>query len=596
MKVLCFSPNDAVLVWAKPQAQVLKALKDRGDTIDYAYCDRTITDFCMSMASSRVSFSASKEQKDDICKTCVEQSSLLRGFLGVDGFPIHRYVQAGDRQEARRISEETPIDELADFQLEGVPIGKFAYYEAMIQTKSLSADLDETARNIYRAIFKNCYLITLASARMVEDLRPDIGLTYHAIYSYNRCFSTILENRGIAIWSMNASCNVAEIDTHLILSRSAHFYPHLLQEWARYRDVPVISDEILSAGDHIIALMEGRGFGYSNPQKRSLKTVDERLGIKPGRKVLAAALSSHDELMASQRAGFEPTFDDILFPTQIDWIKWLFEYARGRDDIHLVIRVHPREFKKGINGKVSPHVELLNEAFLGRPENVSINVPEDRVSNYELLMRADAVTVAWSSVAQEAALLGIPAVTFFDGVVVFPIDLTELGLTSRSYRAALDRALAAGWSLEISRRAFRWAALMFSKTRIDMTNGARSPIRRSQLETLSRRVLRKLRRTFLGGSDAWSSLRATPSLLADADRIYRLIDSRSDMFFDLDRPENATTSPERELAAIRAQLARISHAFHRSTGAHAVKLEAMLDRGGAGSAMLNMRGEEVGAI
>src|SRR5580704_8128893 len=52
MKVLCFSPNDAVWLWAKPQAQVLKALKDRGDTIHYAHCDRTITDFCMAMAAS----------------------------------------------------------------------------------------------------------------------------------------------------------------------------------------------------------------------------------------------------------------------------------------------------------------------------------------------------------------------------------------------------------------------------------------------------------------------------------------------------------------------------------------------------------------
>ena len=596
MKALCFSPNDAVWLWSKPQAQVLKALKDRGDTVHYAYCDRTITDFCMSMASSGVPFSASEEQKDAICKICVEQSALLRGFVGVDGFPIHKYVRVEERQEARRIGENTPIDELADFQLEGVPIGKFAYYEAMIQTKSLSADLDETARNIYRAIFRNCYLITLATKRMVEDLRPDIGLTYHAIYSYNRCFSTILEESGIAIWSMNASCNVAEIDTHLILSRSAHFYPHLLREWARYRDVPVSVDEIDSASDHIVALMAGRGFGYSSSQKRSPLTVDERLGIKPGRKVLAAALSSHDELMASQKAGFEPAFDDVLFPTQIDWIKWLFQFARDRDDIHVVIRVHPREFRKGLDGSISPHVKLLSEAFLGRPDNVSINIPEDGVSNYELLMRADAVTVAWSSVAQEAALLGIPAVTFFDGVIVFPIDLTELGLTSSSYRAALDRALSSGWSLEISRRAFRWAALLLCKTRIDVTNGARLSIRQSSLEIFGRRVLRKLRRTLLSKNDASWSLRSTPSQLAEAEKIYRLIDSRSDMFFDLDGAAGSMASANEELQAIRAQLTRIASIFHRSTGARAVKLEAMLDHGAAVAAMLNIRGEEVGAI
>jgi hypothetical protein len=197
---------------------------------------------------------------------------------------------------------------------------------------------------------------------------------------------------------------------------------------------------------------------------------------------------------------------------------------------------------------------------------------------------------------QEAALLGIPAVTFFDGVVVFPIDLTELGLTSSSYGAALDRALSSGWSLEISRRAFRWAALLLCKTRIDMTNGARLSIRQSSLEIFSRRVLRKLRRTLLSKNDATWSLRSMPSRLADVEKIYRLIDSRSDMFFDLDGAAESMASADEELKAIRAQLTRIASIFHRSTGARAVKLEAMLDHGAAGSAIPNMRGAEVGAI
>jgi hypothetical protein len=576
MKVLCFSPNDAVWIWAKPQAQVLKALKDRGDTIEYAYCDRTITDFCMSMASSRVPLSATTEQKDAICKTCVEQSSLLRGFLGVDGFPIHRYVQAEDRQEARRIGEKTPIDELADFQLEGVPIGKFAYYEAMIQTKSLSADLDATAKKIYRAIFKNCYLITLASQRMIEDLRPDIGLTYHALYSYNRCFAFLLESRGVPVWSLNASSNVTKIATHLIVGRTAYTARHLLEVWPRQSSIASTDCEAASTGDHIVALMAGGGRGYSIPLAPSARSIDDRLSIKPGRRVLSAMLSSYDELRAAQMAGLDPDTDNVAFPTQVDWVKWLFEFARARNDVHVVIRVHPREFRTTANDAISPHVQLLMEAFRNYPANVSINLPENRVSNYELLMRSDAVAVAWTSVGEEAALFGIPVVTYFDEALGYPADLTDLGRTPEEYESVLDRALASGWSLERSRRAFRWSALLLSRPCIDVSNGARISLLQSRLEIFSRRVLRKLRRTFLPGSDACWSLRATPSSLADARKIYRLLDNAADMFVDLDSDDEESSSPVEELAAIRIQLARISSAFRHSTGVQAAKLDAML--------------------
>jgi hypothetical protein len=575
MKALCFSPNDAVWVWAKPQAQVLKALKDRGDTIHYAYCDRTITDFCMSMASSGVSFHADKDQKDQICTLCAEQSLLLRNFIGVGGFPIHNYIRAEDRKEAQRITDETPIDQLGAFCLHGVPIGQFAFYEAMIQTKSFDSHLDQAAENVYRAIVRNSYIVTSATVRMVAELSPDIGLTYHALYSYNRCFAYVLEKQGIAVWSLNGSSNVAEIDTHLIVGRTAYTSKRLLRVWPYQRAIPASENEVASAADHIIALMAGRG-GYSKSLKHSVRSIDERLGIKPGRKVLAALMSSYDEIRAAQMAGLEPETDGIIFPTQADWVKWLIGFARESENIHVVIRVHPREFRKGTNDETSPHVKILNRIFQDLPPNVSINIPENHVSNYELLMRADAIAVAWTSVGQEAVLLGIPVVTYFDEVLAYPAELTELGRTFEHYHSALNRALAVGWSLERSRQGFRWAALLLCRPRIDLTNGARLPIRQSSMEIFGRRVLRKLRRVLLPGSEGWWSIRSAPKSLDVAKVVYRLLDSKADMFFDLNDGNETVSNPREELAAIRVQLARISSVFYRSTGVRATKLDAML--------------------
>ena len=111
-----------------------------------------------------------------------------------------------------------------------------------------------------------------------------------------------------------------------------------------------------------------------------------------------------------------------------------------------------------------------------------------------------------------------------------------------------------------------------------MTNGVRLPIRQTHIEIFSRRVLRKLRRILLPGSDSWWSLRATPSSLANAEKIYRLLDSGSDMFLDLDCEDEAVTENDEELVTIRTQLARISSAIHRATGVKAAKLDTMINR------------------
>lgn len=576
MKFLCFSPNDAVWLWAKPQALVLKALRERGDTISYIYCDRTITGFCMAMASSSVPFDATDTAKDEVCQVCARNSRLLREFIGIEGHPMHRFVSADDRAAAARLSE-MPISELRALEFRAVPVGRFALYEAMIQTKTIGRNLGASAEWVYRTLVRNACIVVCATEKMAEQFDATAGLTYHSAYTYNRSFRYVLEAKGIPVWSMNASLNVSEMDTHLLLARSEMIYKRAVSMWPSYREVPARTEDVAAVGDHIIALMRGGGFGYSNAIRVNPKSVDERLGILPGRKVVSAILSSYDELWASELAGFELRAESAVFPTQVDLVRWLFRFASARDDVHVVVRVHPREFKAGAGGDVSAHAGLLQQVFNERPANASVNLPSDGVSNYELLLRSDVVTVAWSSAGQEAALFGIPVVTYFDEVLAFPADLGELAGSPAAYAECIDRALGEEWSFHRAQKAFRWASMLLCRTRVDLTGGARRRVRDLPIEAFVRRALRKLRRSALPGSDPWWSLRTSPKKFPDAQRVFDLIDSGSDMFLDLEVPGSSGETPATEAESIIGQLRRVALVVRRATGRSATRLDRIID-------------------
>jgi hypothetical protein len=580
MKIVCFSPNDAVWLWTFPQAQFLETLQQRGDEIVYVYCDREFSSFCMSMASARVSFADAPARKREICDMCVERSQLVRSRFNFPSRPLKSFLTDGDRRTADQLSATAAVGDLAVFELFGAPIGKFAMFETVIQTKSITSVLTPDAESYYRANFRNTYLSACASSRMLDELKPDIGLSYHTAYAYNRTFQRLAEARNIPVWFLNASLNVAETSTHLIAARSDPecFYRKLLDDWLRFRGVPCNATDLGRATDHLIGLMGGGGFGYSNAISRGDGGPLEKLGCPGDKKILLAALSSYDEILAAELSGFGWALENSIFESQIEWVKWLFDFVRDRSDVHLIVRVHPREFSAGDIGRQSDHARLLQVVFAEKPHNVSINLPSDQISIYELLMHVDAVLIAWSSAASDAGMLGIPAVTYCEDILLFPRELVFSAKSREQYRVLIERALAEGWSLERARGFFRWAVLALVRTRVDMTNGARIVLRRGKLSHFVRRAITRIRMAVERVSREELDIVRRPRKLLSAGRIYALLDQRLSHFYDLDQDLEIIPDVAAETASLVRQLWRISDFVEQRRGKAPDKLQALVSK------------------
>jgi hypothetical protein len=579
VRIVCFSPNDAVWIWTLPQAQFLEVLRQRGDEIIYVYCDREYSSFCMSMASSGVRFADDASTKRAVCDVCVRQSEVVRTQLGFSGRALRSFLRPEDVAAADRLSLEGSIEDLYNHVEHGVSVGRFALYETIIQTKSASKDLAPEAQSLYRSVFRNTMISVSASRAMLHELKPDVGISYHTAYAYNRAFQRVFETDNVPVWFLNASLNVAEIHTHLIAARSDPevMFRKLLDDWPRFKDIACAENDLAYAADHLLALMSGGGFGYSNSMRRGITSVREKVGCPPGKKVVAALLSSYDELLASELAEFGWTTRNAVFSSQVEWVKWLFEFARARPDIHLVVRVHPREFAVNGKGGRSEHSYLLEAAFLDKPDNVSINLPSDGIALYDLLMEVDAALIAWSSAGMEAGMLGVPVVTYAGDVLLFPRQLTYDARSREEYARLVDQAIGAGWSLERSREFFRWAVLMMTRNRIDMTNGAITPTRQSPLGRLARRVSRRLMLATTSSSREELALRRRPRQLKDKAKVYSLIDRTLSAFYDDDVAlEHCDLHDETD--ALRRQLRRISDFVKKRRGVAPAKLNSAIHR------------------
>jgi hypothetical protein len=98
------------------------------------------------------------------------------------------------------------------------------------------------------------------------------------------------------------------------------------------------------------------------------------------------------------------------FPSMLDWIKQTVAYWKGRDDIQLVIRVHPAE----VRGQIPSRQRVVDELKLafpgGLPENVFVLGPEHPASTYALCENADSVLIYNTKAGTEMSALGVPVI------------------------------------------------------------------------------------------------------------------------------------------------------------------------------------------
>jgi hypothetical protein len=135
-----------------------------------------------------------------------------------------------------------------------------------------------------------------------------------------------------------------------------------------------------------------------------------------------------------------------LFATQLEWIQALISFVESRQDLYLLVRVHPREFTNKREGKHSQHAELLKKSLNDLPKNVAINWPSDGISMYNLAEQTDVFLNAWSSVGKEMSLLGIPVVFYSRELAFYPAEINYLGSSLGEYFHEIDLAIKDGWN------------------------------------------------------------------------------------------------------------------------------------------------------
>jgi hypothetical protein len=444
MKIICFSSHTAIWYFALAEAAIANALQKKGHEVVF-----------ITPGDQLVGISNRSNEK------------ILRREFDLDGYEIGEILTPNDYRKVNLILSKLNKNNFEKLKINGIYIGKIALYEYLLNHKKNSARINDYEWKECLMKIKNTLISLFAAKLIINREKPDRILMYNTLYSVNHVWEKFANFKMIPVYFLHHGLNLSDMDNTLIIAKgnTYRYFDLLKKNWPKLKNIPVSENMLDYVTDNFMELLKAKHYLiYSAPKSNKVVSIRKIFNINEKQKILTATMSSYDEMFAAEYVGVRNLPENLIFSTQTDWIDKLISYAKNRNDLFLLIRVHPREFPNKREGVKSEHAKMLEKVFKNLPANVKINWPTDKISIYDLAQETDVFLNAWSTVGVEMSLLGIPVVLYSKDLILYPPDLNYVGINRKDYFAKIELALKDGWSPEKIKMTYRWLALFYNHT------------------------------------------------------------------------------------------------------------------------------------
>ena len=400
MKVLIANNCGANPVFDAAESLFGIALALRGADVHFLLCDGLPA--CIQASADQVSADEfRKNGPKSLCNSCIALGSAV--FDGT-GLPIHNLmdlVSELDKTDAKVLAQTVPYGDIREYLFEGLKIGENAYAGAVRFFAAGALENLALAEPILRRYLEAAIISTRGIQRLFERCDFDCVVMNSGIYVPNGIVAEVTRTRSrrlvVAAMAYKEKCFTLSHDNSWVYKM--HDEPTSI--WENLELTQVMQHQIM---DYLSTRAEGKKdwfFAFHKDSVKNSEAIAKELQIdfsKPTVGMLTGIV--WDAVLYYGGSAF----DNIT-----EWVLETVEYFSKRQDIQLVIRIHPGEAHT-----TTPTLETITgaieKAFPVLPPNVFIVGPHSPINSYSLLNLCGAALIFGSTMGAELAAMGIPVI------------------------------------------------------------------------------------------------------------------------------------------------------------------------------------------
>lgn len=474
---LFVAPDAGIAPFYASHALLARVLRDAGHAALILSCDG-MQPMCSVKFASHVPPTAPGDTQNAACTQCRTNMLVAGSGYGLIDLSLERILDVGARDEIARVIEAnaaTPWNTMYD----DIAIGAACLGETLRDQRKISVDeLTEKDRALLAALLYSSLAVYLAVKALATRFKI-VRIVYFGDYAYYLAPQIFAKRHGIGLTHISHAYN-CDIDRRRVVlwpGYAASHFAKQVERWDANRHAAITPPLVGEIAEGALFRLRGHGGAstYSPNWVADPGDLHRQLGLPPGGKVVAVYSNSTDELVCNREfarvLGAETEPAKNPFPSQIAWLRAMADWAARRDDVRLIIRLHPRMAVSHRHLTVASEYAQMQAALANLPANVAVIPPDSRLSSYNLAEIADIAVTAWSSIGLELARFGLPVVAAFQKVGPFPrSDFIGFEETAGGFFALVEQGLGRVPSLETIVGAFRWTHFLHWTSVIDVSD------------------------------------------------------------------------------------------------------------------------------
>ena len=386
-----------------------------------------------------------------LCGPCYRPANQMWTSLGL---PIHRlseFLSQKDQDACWRLAHEVAETDIDRLEHLGVRVGMHARSGVLRYFARGDLDNEPDAPAVRRRYLAASLVAATALDRLFQRGGFDVCVAHHGIYVPQGILVDVAHKHRVRM----VTWNIAYRAGSFIFSHDDTYHFTLMNEpVAAWESLPW-NGAMQSALD---AYMSSRATGandwisYHDGSGPPIASLRDEFGVDLSKPTITAFTNTMWDAQVFYQSN--------AFPNMLDWLSETIRYFAKRNDLQLVIRVHPAEVQNPLKSRQRV-VDELKRLFPQLPSNVYVIPPEATVNSYALAQHSDAAIVYGTKMAVELSYMGIPTIVAGESWARnkgFTLDATS----PEGYLARLDQ-LPLGQRLEpsIKQRAAKYAFHFF---------------------------------------------------------------------------------------------------------------------------------------
>lgn len=459
-RVLIATSTGAHLGASRVEQTIGAALRLRDASPSFLLCDAALPAcmMCESVLISNTETFIKSGGKKLLCNTCFAPAASAIAPLGID---LHRYndfLTDAEKKNIDYVVAAIPESKLSGFSQDGICLGEHAMSAACRFFGTSDIFSVEKGEEVFRRYLVAAWFTMLVCQKLFEQGKFDVIVMHHGIYIPQGVIADVARKFGIRVVTWHPSYRKGTF----IFSHNDTYHRTMIDEPTdSWRNMPWDSEK----EERIMKYLSSRHTGSSDWIWFHEKPMFDRniiinqLNLDSKKPIIG--------LLTNVVWDAHLHYPNNAYSNMMEWILDTIEHFREREDVQLVIRVHPAE----VYGNVKSTQTVVNEIkkhYSSLPPSIKIIPPLSEISTYSLMALCDSALIYSTKTGIELAAGGMSVIVAGEAWVRgkgFTIDASD----PESYRNILRQLpLGKGLSAEQINLARRYAYHFFFRRMLDI--------------------------------------------------------------------------------------------------------------------------------